>query len=80
MMNRSVSPKGKRKSRRKNGAKRNEVGKDGELISTNQICSVLCPVCQGTGVHIEGDKLEEVTVTLSQVCILWKWLFFPFIL
>ncbi|KAJ0113500.1 hypothetical protein Patl1_02232 [Pistacia atlantica] len=67
MMNQSVSPKGKRKSRRKNGAKHNEVGKDGELISTNQICSVLCPVCQGTGVHIEGDKLEEVTVTLSQM-------------
>ncbi|XP_044466443.1 uncharacterized protein LOC123196462 [Mangifera indica] len=67
MMNCSVKPKWKHKSRRKNGANQNELGKAGELISTNKIHSVLCPVCQGTGVHIEGDKLEEVTITLSQM-------------
>lgn len=78
IMNQSVWPKGKQKSRRKNGVKRNVVGKGGELISTNQIFSVLCSVCQGNGVHNEGDKLEEVTITLSQVCILWKLLFSHF--
>ncbi|KAL5797589.1 hypothetical protein ACOSQ2_002409 [Xanthoceras sorbifolium] len=66
MTNQPVIPKVRRRSRRKNGVKRDEVRKDGEDIST-KICSVFCPECQGTGMDIEGDELEKPTITLSQM-------------
>lgn len=67
--NQSVSPEVRRRSRRKNGAKCNKTGKDGKMeASKNQIDSVFCPACQGTGVNIEGDDLEKPTIPLSEVC------------
>lgn len=38
-----------------------------ELTLRDQICSVFCPDCQGTGLHLEGDELEKPTVSLSEV-------------
>ncbi|TXG55170.1 hypothetical protein EZV62_020426 [Acer yangbiense] len=68
MTNQPVIPEVKRRSRRKNGLKRNQVGKDGEnILAKNQICSVFCPECQGTGMNIEGEELEKPAVTLSQM-------------
>lgn len=70
MTNQPVSPKVKRRSRRKNGTKRVEARKGGENIFTNHISSPFCPECQGTGVNIDGDELEKPTISLSQVCML----------
>ncbi|XWS68627.1 hypothetical protein CRYUN_Cryun04dG0107000 [Craigia yunnanensis] len=66
--NHSVNPKVRRRSRRKNGTKCNEMGKDGETKPTGTlISSVLCPECQGTGIEVEGDELEKPDVSLSQM-------------
>ncbi|EOX99406.1 Uncharacterized protein TCM_008091 isoform 1 [Theobroma cacao] len=66
--NHSVNPKARRRSRRKNGAKSNDMGKDGETKATGTlISSVLCPECQGTGIDVEGDELEKPDVSLSQM-------------
>lgn len=65
--NQAVTPKVKRRSRKKNGKKRVQARKDGEYIFTNQISSLFCPECQGTGVNIEGDELEKPTISLSQM-------------
>ncbi|KAJ4729824.1 Acyl-[acyl-carrier-protein]--UDP-N-acetylglucosamine O-acyltransferase [Melia azedarach] len=67
MTNQPVSPKVKRRSRRKNGTKRVEARKGGENIFTNHISSPFCPECQGTGVNIDGDELEKPTISLSQM-------------
>ncbi|KAL6641272.1 hypothetical protein ACP70R_019453 [Stipagrostis hirtigluma subsp. patula] len=32
-----------------------------------KLTSVLCPECQGTGIHIEGDELEKPTISLSEM-------------
>jgi hypothetical protein len=32
-----------------------------------KITSILCPECQGTGIHVEGDELEKPTISLSEV-------------
>uniref|UniRef100_A0A0E0M9C9 Thioredoxin domain-containing protein n=1 Tax=Oryza punctata TaxID=4537 RepID=A0A0E0M9C9_ORYPU len=32
-----------------------------------KITSILCPECQGTGIHIEGDDLEKPTISLSEM-------------
>ncbi|XVF44253.1 hypothetical protein PTKIN_Ptkin02bG0105600 [Pterospermum kingtungense] len=66
--NHSVNLKVRRRSRRKNGAKRNELVKDGETKSTGTLnSSVLCPECQGTGIEVDGDELEKPDVSLSQM-------------
>ncbi|XVE49911.1 hypothetical protein DITRI_Ditri01bG0119800 [Diplodiscus trichospermus] len=66
--NHSVNPKVRRRSRRKNGAKLKDMGKDGEAKPTGTlISSVLCPECQGTGIEVEGDELEKPDVSLSQM-------------
>lgn len=65
--NQPVTPKVKRRSRRKNGTKRLQAIKDGENIFTNHISSMFCPECQGTGVNIEGDELEKPAISLSQM-------------
>lgn len=66
--NLSVKPKVRRRSKRKNGAKCNEMGKDGVVKPTGtMISSVLCPECQGTGIEVEGDELEKPDISLSQM-------------
>ncbi|XVF01978.1 hypothetical protein REPUB_Repub04eG0136400 [Reevesia pubescens] len=66
--NHSVKPKVRRRSRGKNGAKCDEIGKDGETKPTGTlISSGLCPECQGTGIEVEGDELEKPDVSLSQM-------------
>ncbi|GKV36730.1 hypothetical protein SLEP1_g44829 [Rubroshorea leprosula] len=66
--NQAVGKKGRRRSRRKSAAKNNEARKDGENKATgNHISSVLCPECQGTGINIEGDELENPIISLSQM-------------
>ena len=67
MTKQPVTPKVKRRSRRKNGTKRVKAKKDGENLFMNHISSIFCPECQGTGVDIEGDELEKPTISLSQV-------------
>lgn len=68
-----VIPKSrKRRSKRNNAAKCEEIGKDGEVKATGtEIYSVFCPECQGTGKIIEGDELERPPISLSEVCSLW---------
>lgn len=67
-MNQLVSPKPRRSSRRKSGSKCNRKGKKGMVKPTTQnICSVFCPECQGTGIMIEGDELEMPHIPLSEV-------------
>lgn len=66
--NQTVSTKGGRRSRKKNGTKSNTTGKDGTVnILTNPIVSVFCPDCQGTGVNIEGDEFEKPLTPLSEM-------------
>ncbi|XP_062200378.1 uncharacterized protein LOC133903050 [Phragmites australis] len=33
----------------------------------SKITTILCPECQGTGIHVEGDELEKPTVSLSEM-------------
>lgn len=66
--NQTVSTKGGRRSRKKNGTKSNTTGKDGTVnVLTNPIVSVFCPDCQGTGVNIEGDEFEKPLTPLSEM-------------
>ncbi|KAG5545345.1 hypothetical protein RHGRI_017720 [Rhododendron griersonianum] len=60
-----LSPKVKRRSRRKTGAKRNASKEEGDL--RKQIYCAFCPECQGTGINIDGDELEKPTVPLSEM-------------
>ncbi|KDP24143.1 hypothetical protein JCGZ_25800 [Jatropha curcas] len=66
--NQSVSPKAKRRSKRKNGTKSSKTGNDGRMkpIKTHIDC-VFCPECQGTGVKMEEDELENPTIPLSEM-------------
>ncbi|CAI9782276.1 unnamed protein product [Fraxinus pennsylvanica] len=67
-VNQSVAPKAKRKSRRKVRAKDGETEKKDETKATSkQIYCVFCPECQGTGININGEKLEKPTVPLSEM-------------
>lgn len=69
--NQTVSTKGGRRSRKKNGIKSNTTGKDGTVnVLPNPIVSVFCPDCQGTGVNIEGDEFEKPLTPLSEVWFL----------
>lgn len=66
----SVSPKGRGRSKRKNGAKSNMAGKNGKVKALkSQIDSVFCPECQGTGVKNEEDEREMPKIPLSEVCL-----------
>lgn len=66
--NHPVGQKGRRRSRSKAGPKNNEGKIDGETKAVEiQISSALCPECQGTGIDIEGDKLERPLIPLSQM-------------
>ncbi|GJM91130.1 hypothetical protein PR202_ga07476 [Eleusine coracana subsp. coracana] len=33
----------------------------------SKLTSILCPECQGTGIHVEGDELEKPTISLSEM-------------
>ncbi|KAJ3690240.1 hypothetical protein LUZ61_019404 [Rhynchospora tenuis] len=33
----------------------------------NKIMSVLCPECQGTGIHVEGEEYEKPSISLSEM-------------
>uniref|UniRef100_A0A6N2LTV9 Uncharacterized protein n=1 Tax=Salix viminalis TaxID=40686 RepID=A0A6N2LTV9_SALVM len=66
--NQSVGPKVGKRSKKKNGDKSNSAGKDGTVNTfSNPTVSVFCPECQGTGVNIEGDKLEKTPASHSEV-------------
>uniref|UniRef100_A0A803N9A7 Uncharacterized protein n=1 Tax=Chenopodium quinoa TaxID=63459 RepID=A0A803N9A7_CHEQI len=50
-----------------NVVKRKQTRREKEEVpSSDQINSVFCPDCQGTGLHIEGDNLEQPNVPLSE--------------
>lgn len=34
----------------------------------SKITSIFCPECQGTGIHVKGDELENPSISLSEVC------------
>jgi hypothetical protein len=36
-------------------------------IAVATIESIICPECQGTGIHVEGEELENPTISLSEV-------------
>ncbi|XP_020093365.1 uncharacterized protein LOC109713626 [Ananas comosus] len=42
-------------------------GRKARTALRNKISSILCPECQGTGIHIEGQELEKPTVSLSEM-------------
>lgn len=63
--NKKASPKIKTGSLRKAKGKDNEKGKVGGIRT--QICSVFCPECQGTGMIVEGDELENPSIPLSEM-------------
>ncbi|XP_052179129.1 uncharacterized protein LOC127792605 [Diospyros lotus] len=64
----SAGLKVKRKSRRKARPKCNGSREDDEEKTLQkQVLSVLCPVCQGTGINVDGDELEKPTVPLSEM-------------
>ncbi|PPS10213.1 hypothetical protein GOBAR_AA10428 [Gossypium barbadense] len=64
-----VNPIVRRRYRRKNGAKCNEMGKDLETKPMGfLISSILCPECQGTGIEVEDDKLKS----LISLCLRYK--------
>ncbi|KAJ6763829.1 ACYL-UDP-N-ACETYLGLUCOSAMINE O-ACYLTRANSFERASE [Salix purpurea] len=66
--NQTVSTKGGRRSRKKNGTKSNTTGKDGTVnVLPRPIVSVFCPDCQGTSVNIEGDEFEKPLTPLSEM-------------
>lgn len=63
-----VSPKGKPKCRRKNGAKCKEKKKEtGIRTAQKDIHSVFCPECQGTGVDVDREELEKPKIPLSEM-------------
>ncbi|KAG8473328.1 hypothetical protein CXB51_035447 [Gossypium anomalum] len=60
-----VNPIVRRRYRRKNGAKCNEMGKDLETKPMGfLISSKLCSECQGTGIEVEDDKLEKPDISV----------------
>ncbi|XP_021853826.2 uncharacterized protein [Spinacia oleracea] len=77
-----VLPKVRRRSKRKmkskvnqmgtdcrpgTGVKRKQTRKEVEGTLCHQINSVFCPDCQGTGLQIEGDELENPNIPLSEM-------------
>ncbi|THU73379.1 hypothetical protein C4D60_Mb04t22210 [Musa balbisiana] len=42
-------------------------GRKGRSTLKNQISSVFCPECQGTGISIQGEELEKPTTPLSEM-------------
>lgn len=78
-----VQPKVRRKSKRRTKSKVNQLGKEctsdngvkrkqtrkasEEKTFCDQINSVFCPDCQGTGLEVEGDELEKPTGSLSEM-------------
>ncbi|KAF5745958.1 hypothetical protein HS088_TW06G00123 [Tripterygium wilfordii] len=66
--NQLVAAKVGQKSKRKNGIKNKEMAMDGESMATKtQINSLFCPECQGSGIIVEGDELEEPSIRLSEM-------------
>lgn len=64
-----VNQLGKECGSKVNDAKRNQSRKVGDAgtLYDQQLHSVFCPNCQGTGIEIEGDELEKLPVHLSQL-------------
>lgn len=58
MLNDQIASKGKsnRGRKAKNAPKK------------SKITSIVCPECQGTGIHVKGDELEKPSISLSEVC------------
>ncbi|KAG8092149.1 hypothetical protein GUJ93_ZPchr0012g22087 [Zizania palustris] len=42
-------------------------GRKAKIAPKKKIASILCPECQGTGIHVEGDELEKPTISLSEM-------------
>lgn len=42
-------------------------GRKAKTAPKSRITSILCPECQGTGIHVEGDELEKPTISLSEM-------------
>ncbi|KAI4331079.1 hypothetical protein MLD38_029302 [Melastoma candidum] len=62
------NPTTKRKSRRKKASSYINARKDGDKIGlTRPITSAFCPECQGTGIIVKGDNLENPSVPLSEM-------------
>jgi len=57
MLNDQIASKGKsnRGRKAKNAPKK------------SKITSIVCPECQGTGIHVNGDELEKPSISLSEV-------------
>ena len=57
MLNDQIASKGKsnRGRKAKNAPKK------------SKITSIVCPECQGTGIHVNRDELEKPSISLSEV-------------
>lgn len=56
------------KPKRRNRPKGNQAGRGKrKLVRDSQINTLFCPECQGTGIQVNDDELEQPTVTLSQI-------------
>lgn len=42
-------------------------GRKAKTAPKSRIESILCPECQGTGIHVEGEELEKPTISLSEM-------------
>ncbi|KAM0915523.1 hypothetical protein ACQ4PT_010788 [Festuca glaucescens] len=42
-------------------------GRKAKTAPKSKIESILCPECQGTGIHVEGEQLEKPTISLSEM-------------
>jgi len=42
-------------------------GRKAKTAPKSRIESILCPECQGTGIHAEGEELEKPTISLSEM-------------
>lgn len=72
--NRLALPIVRRRTKRKRGENVNQNGKECQMNDKGKINSVFCPECQGTGINIDGDRVEHAPFSLSEVCSLHDFL------
>jgi len=72
--NHLVRPYVRRTVKRKIASDGEKIGKEKDI--ERHIRTVFCPECQGTGMVIDGDGVEQPEFSLSQVCLLYRYFLF----
>lgn len=70
IINHLVRPNIRRVVKRKVASDGDKMGKEKDI--GKHIRTVFCPECQGTGMIIDGDGVEQPEFSLSQVCLLHR--------